>query len=59
MRTPESPSKVISISLDQETLSKLEDMACCSGRSRSYIIKEAINVMFDYISVEEDLNNDN
>ena len=54
MRTPESPSKVISISLDQETLNKLEDMACCSGRSRSYIIKEAINDMFDN-TVEEDL----
>lgn len=58
MRTPESPSKVISISLDQETLNKLEDMACCSGRSRSCIIKEAINDMFDQ-TIEEDLNNDN
>lgn len=58
MRTPESPSKVISISLDPETMTKLDDMACCSGRSRSYIIREAINDMFDQ-TVEEDLNNDN
>lgn len=58
MRTPESPSKVISISLDPETMNKLDDMACCSGRSRSYIIREAINDMFDQ-TVEENLNYDN
>lgn len=56
MRNDKSPSKVITISLDQETLEILEDMSCCSGRSRSYVIREAIrslaerSVDFDYDS---------
>lgn len=49
MRNENSPSKVISISLDKETLEILDDMSCCSGRSRSYIIREAIRSLYDEV----------
>ena len=49
MRNDKSPSKVITISLDQASLELLEDMSCCSGRSRSYIIREAIRRLYDEV----------
>lgn len=53
MRNDKSPSKVITISLDQETLEILEDMSCCSGRSRSYVIREAIRSLYDEVGGDD------
>lgn len=55
MRNDQSPSKVITISLDQETLDILECMTS-SGKSRSYVIRESIRYFYDnYVKWYKDL----
>lgn len=56
MRNENSPSKVISVSLDKETLELLDDMSCCSGRSRSYVIREALKDLYNSVGGDDNEN---
>ena len=56
MRTPESPSKIITFSVDPDTLWKLNQMVKYFDRSRSDLIREAVIDLYNK-KTEDELRN--